>query len=309
MIDLKVGSLIVSAHRTVRVPEGRTPAALPPSLGRMDLYPVSEYRQNCPASWEDEAVFVVLHETEALWLSFRTTDGPVAILCGAGGVNALTGTPLGLALEDGNYMVAPPQPWIDGWKDTDGTVYQFVGTEYKAGDGLTVGEQILGAESKSGGIGLAVFDPIDRAKLKGVGVPSHGPVAMDGSYYGGVEGQWIPTSSVLRCASVESKPLMTEMGVGKGGKITQKIYPDPHGIEVWKSEPTAVRAIYLVGALAFAAITGKVAPPSPISSEEYNGTYFKVDDEKLQDVSGSAAFTGLKTVFQGQTKEVASTEI
>src|SRR5262245_32105863 len=168
-----LGPLMVQAHRTVRVPEGRQPAALPPSLGTMEFHLVSEYRSACPETWEDNAVFVVLHEIEALWLSFHPQQEPVAILCGAGGINALTGNPLALKLEEGSYMVAPPQPWLDGWKDTDGTVYQFVATEYKRGEGLTVGEQLLGAESKSGGIGLAVFEPIDRTALQATKTPPH----------------------------------------------------------------------------------------------------------------------------------------
>jgi len=219
----------------------------------------------------------------------------LALVCGAGGVNALTGKPLGLSLEKDAYMVCPPQPWLDGWKDTDGTVYQFVATKYDAGKGLTVGEQILGDKSKSGGIGLAVFEPKDRSLLK--------PAA-------GIAGGWMPSINSDPYATLGGGGVMksmsfgatrgasfAEMGVGKGGKINQKVYPDPHGIDAWKPEPVEVRAIYLVGAEAFAEITGKPAPRSPVSSDEYSGKWYGLQDKKESDVAGSGEFTGLKSVF------------
>jgi len=68
------------------------------------------------------------------------------MLVGAGGINALSGEKLGVTLERENYLVAPPQPWLDGWKDKDGTVYQFVATAYQKGQGITVAEQLMGED-------------------------------------------------------------------------------------------------------------------------------------------------------------------
>jgi hypothetical protein len=296
MNRFNVGSLSVALHRTVRVPEGRTPASLPPNLGTMELHRVSDYRQNCPVTWEDDAVFVCLHPKEALWLSFQPDRrNPVAVICGAGGVNALTGEKLSLTLAEGNYMVTPPQPWIDGWKDKDsGTVYQFVATEYKKGEGLTVAEQLIGAESQSGGIGLAVFEPLDRSKLKPEPMVAHSVTMDSAESFGGVLKSLSagPTGqSVTRGLS------FVEHGVGKGGAITQKIYPDPHGLDVWKPEPTSVMAIYIVSSVGYEAITGKTAPPSVVTSDKYSGPYFETHDKDKKDVQGSEKFTGLKSVF------------
>lgn len=294
MNRLTVGELVVTVQRTVRVPEGRAPAALPPGLGAMELHQVSDYRDKCPQAWEDNAVFVVLWPQEAMWLNFGRAQSPVAVVCGAGGINALTGKPLGLALEKDGYMVCPPQPWLDGWKDVDGTVYQFVATKYEGGQGLTVGEQILGEKSKSGGIGLAVFQPKDRSLLKpaknvvGGWMPS-----IDSSPYATLGGGEM--KSMAMCATRGAS--FAEMGVGKGGKIHQKIYPDPHGLDVWKPEPADVRAIYLVGAEAFAKITGQPAPPSPVTADKYPGPWYGLQDKDHADVAGSGAFTGLKSVF------------
>jgi hypothetical protein len=298
-----VGPLQVVLHRTVRVADGKV-NDLPPSLGYMDLYRVQDYRETCPAGWEDEAHFVVLHDQEALWLSF-TSNRPVAVVAGAGGVNALTGEPLRPALAQDGYMVVPPQPWLDGWKrDQGGTVYQFVATRYEGGAGATVGEQLLGAESRAGGLGLAVYEAIDPGSLTPVPRPHHG-------VKGGPQGQHVNSGGVTRCStamSFESGPSMMrgfdEMGVGKGGEVTQHIYPDPHGLAVWRAEPTAVQALYLVDAAGFTAITGLEAPPSPVSSTHYQGHYFDVADQHLGDVAGSDKFTGLATVFEEKTDTV-----
>ena len=340
---MKIGPLDITFHRTVRVSEGRAPSNLPPSLGHMKVYNVKDYRTNCPASWEDDAVFVALHETEALWMSFNNSN-PVAALVGAGGINAITGEKLGTKLEKDNYLVAPPQPWLDGWKAEDSTVYQFVGTEYKGGEGNTVGEQLIGAESKTGGIGIAVFEPIDRTKLK----KEHAPSEMFGggaylnevqvaSFSGVPDNQgsgyvdkitfhdsletMTPTNyygSSPICASAASfsskgltrkgltRSMMPEMGVGKGGKITQKIYPDPYGLEVWKDAPVAVGVIYLVNAQVAAEITGEtVAAPS--THDAYNGKWFGLQDADKADVAGSEKFAGLKSAasaFPGNTDNV-----
>jgi len=158
----------VTFHRTVRVPEGRVASNLPPSLGRMKLFKVSDFQKNCPQDWAQEACFTALHETEAMWISFRAIGKPCAVLIGAGGVNALTGQKLGTKLEKDNYLVCPPQPWIDGWKDVDGTVHQFVATPHKKGKGISVGEQLIGADSKTGAIGVAIFDPKEDVSLRGI---------------------------------------------------------------------------------------------------------------------------------------------
>lgn len=241
---MQIGPLSLNIHRTVRIAENRTPASLPPNLGTAKVAKVSDYRANCPASWEDSAVFVAVHEAEAIWLSFSASS-PCAIICGAGGVNAVNGEPLDLQLKAGGYMVAPPQPWIDGWKADDGTVYQFVATRYEGGTGLTVGEQVLGEKSKSGGIGIAVFE--SKHSLTTVPTPSHYAV-------------------------------------------------DPYGVDVWKPEPVAASAIYLVSAEDFAVLTGE-ATPKPVGQENYSGSYFAVADTDASDLPGASAFTGLKTVF------------
>lgn len=318
---MQLGNLRVDFHRTVRVADGRTPAALPPSFGITELHPVEMFKEKCPKTWDHKGFFIALHDTEALWLSFDTSSWrPVAILVGAGGINAISGEKLGTKLEKDNYLVAPPQPWLDGWKSPDGCVYQFVATPHQKGEGKSVGEQLIGKESVTGGIGVAVFHP--NAKF-------HMPVPKPVTNYSGLAGP-IHVNSLLGSPKVVAggpEPAYAgtrvmdfsegaEMGIGKGGKILQKIYADPHGIDIWDTAPVALGSVYLVNAVVFSQITGKVHP-RPVGQAGYKGPWYEVKDEHLADNPGSGKFTNLESVpekpvvsapdgvFVGDTSNVA----
>lgn len=313
MSSLKIGPLQATFHRTIRVKDGQI-SDLPPSLGRMEFYRVKEFRDTAPESWDNEAVFVPLHENEAMWIDFQNHGDPIAILVGAGGINALTGEKLGLTLENENYLTVPPQPWLDGWKGEDGTVYQFVATEYKKGEGKSVAEQLIGKESKTGGVGIAVFEAKDPETLRRHRRPSEntGMLSLCGGIIddndGGMEDCCVAcdyeesTSSSSGRGRGLLRSKAAEMGVGKGGKIFQKIYPDPYGgIDTWKSEPIAAVAVYLVNAEQFTEITGQPMPPLPRSAQDYIGNWYGLDDDEMNDVKGSEKFTGLQTVFTDNT--------
>jgi hypothetical protein len=323
--QLTLGPLTIVFHKTERVPDEATNAALPPSLGRFPIYNVRDFRGSCPNSWNEKGIFIPVQGTEAMWMSFSRTT-PIALTVGAGGINAVTGKRLAANLEEGGYLVTPPQPWLDGWKGTDGTVRQFVCAEYKGGEGLTVGEQLIGKESKTGGIAFAVFESDKR--LPGVHTPGH--------YYNGVPGKWnsgvklggvsnLPgiefvtlDAQLMPCASASSefygaeasysaqslerstagrlRKSMAEMGVGAGGRITQKIYPDPYGLDVWKGVPSYLGYLYLVSAEDFADITGqKLTAPA---EQKHPG--FKMVDGHLADVNGTTAFDNLKPATAAQ---------
>jgi hypothetical protein len=319
---MRLGTLEITFHRTVRVPDGRQPSNLPPSLGRIELYPVSKYVGRCPKNWEPEGYIMALHDTQAMWMSF-TPRHPVALLVGAGGTNALNGEELGTSLAKDNYVVAPPQPWLDGWKDTDGTVYQFVATPYKKGKGISVAEQLMGQESRTGAIGIALFDPKDVKALKPIVPPMEGYSGsiMDNDF------QWTETAggyankevlkdlfgkiTMMQCSAAQDSAenqfapptkaralgaglKFTEMAIGRGGKVIQKIYPDPHGLDVWQAEPSATLAIYLVNARLFAQITGQKVP-EPVGHDVYQGHWFGMNDSQQADIAGTQKFSGLKS--------------
>ena len=294
---MKIGPLEVVFHRTVRVADGKQPAALPPSLGHMEEFRVQDYAGRCPAGWVPWGSFVALHDTEALWMSFRPAGEPVAVVIGAGGINAITGERLGTALVKDGYLVTPPQLWLDGWKAPDGTVYQFVATPHQKGEGLTVGEQLLGAESETGAIGLSVYQAKNPAKLAPYWTPLEG---WGDDPYGAPEHWQAHAGAKLRAASSQVRERAVpwgEMGLGKGGKIRQKVYPDPHGIEVWREASTGAGVVYLVTAAAFQEITGRALPP-PTAQAGYKGPWFDLADKTHQDQPGSPKFEGLKPAAQ-----------
>lgn len=285
--SFSVGKLRVTVHRTVRVKEGRTPSSLPPSLGHASVYRVKDY-SNSPKHWDQEAIFIPVHEGEALWFGFSALTR-LAVVIGAGAINAISGKPLTTKLESGSYLITPPQPWIDGWKAEDGNVYQFVATEFKEGEGLTVGEQLNGGACKSGAIGIAVFEPKDPSKLTPITPPSEvsfcGKESLKGSPM---------TMSLSKGLSRGGD--FSEMGVGKGGMIKQKIYQDPDGVKVWKEAPASAKGIYLVNAEEFKEIT-EIDIPTPKTHKDYAGKWYDVKDDKIPDTEGSSVFAGLKSAF------------
>jgi hypothetical protein len=278
---MKLGPLSFSLHRTVRVAANQKPANLPPSLGNFELYKVSDYK--CPESWDKDAYFIAMHSKEAMWISFQTCE-PIAVMIGAGSINALDGKPFNEKLEKDNYLVTPPQPWLDGWKTEDGSVYQFVATE--AGENKTIGEQL--AQTKDHAIVFSVYESKNPEKLQSCRVQQTWGDSEAGNLDFEVMSDCFEGFPPMRCCSFG-----TEMGLGKGGKIIQKIYDDPHGIEEWKESPTKTMRVYLINASEFSEITGKELPP-PATEENYNGVWYGLEDEHLKDINGTKVFDKLK---------------
>ena len=278
MYTIEIGPLSLSLHKTVRVATNIEGAAnLPPSLGNFEIFKVSDF-PNSPKHWDKEGCFIAMHSKEAMWIIFQTCV-PVAVMVGAGKINALDGKSFGEKLEKDNYLVTPPQPWLDGWKGDDGSVYQFVATE--VGENKTIGEQLR--ETKDHAILLSVFEAKNPEKFKTQRFCEEG-------YESSVE-----CCSMMQFAAGSSN-LTCEMGLGKGGKITQKIYEDPYGIEEWKECATKTVKIYLINASEFSEVTGRPLPPSPITEESYDGIWFGLEDQTLKDIQGTKIFDKLKDV-------------
>ena len=121
--------LRISFHRTVRVPDDDKDHDLPPSLGRFPLFNVSAFASTLPQDMvEKGGVFFPMYQREAMWINFNTMDyrhDKYAIRVFVGGVNGITGEPMvpdmSTLLKENNgvppkqdYVVVPPQPWLDG---------------------------------------------------------------------------------------------------------------------------------------------------------------------------------------------------
>ena len=284
-----MGPLTFNLHRTVRVKVEET-SNLPPSLGNFVIHKVKDFK--CPETWDKDAYFIAMHSQEAMWISFQTVE-PVAIMIRAGNINAINGKEFKIELEKNGYLVTPPQPWLDGWKGDDGSVYQFVATEVR--ENKTVGEQLI--ETKEHAIIISAFKAKNPEKL-------HSSRPHEEWFGGSKEDYWMP---IKCCAFGESScnmpqyalgnaNLCNEMGLGKGGKIIQKIYEDPHGIEEWEEKPIKTIKIYLINASEFGEITGQ-ALPEPVTSESYDGIWYGLKDKQIKDVPGTTVFDKLKSAI------------
>jgi hypothetical protein len=154
--------LVVVLHRTLRIPDDGKDYPLPPSLGAFPMVHVDDYKTKVSPKWVGRGgVMVPMYQSEALWFSLNpgyTSDCgvpyPFAIKCATGKVSALTGKKWSKKIKADDYMVAPGQPWLDGYVVADGTVRQFVAAPL--GLGVTAEGQITGKE-EFGGLQLEVL--------------------------------------------------------------------------------------------------------------------------------------------------------
>lgn len=233
-----IGPLRVSFHRTLRLPDDGRDYPLPPSLGRLPLRPVGSGAGGLPSSWGRDDHVLPLHAREALWLGFATEDDvPRALQIGVGGVDAVAGRPWHVRPSiPQNYVVCPDQPWLDGVLVGPGTVRQFVAV--RRGAGHTVDEQVRGADDAPG-LHLRAFPLLPGIAPRRRTAPSS------------------PAAAGL------------DLGLGAGGRMTQRIHADPYGPAAWDLADERSTTIHLVPPAEFERLTGSPAPPSPVDARTY----------------------------------------
>jgi hypothetical protein len=275
--------LAVSFQRTLRIPDDGRTYPLPPGLGRFPLRRAADHLRHLPGAWRDD-FFIPMYRREALWIGF---DGawwkPNAVKIGVGGVDALTGGAWDDELRDDpqNYVVVPDQPWIDGINSGSGTVRQFVATPL--GEGSSVEAQLRG-EERVGGFQLVAAEP-----KPGV----------------------FPDSEPPRDERDAAPLMMPEvMGIGAGGTMRQKIYPDPYGIDTWDPAQRASAFIHLLTAAEFEAVTGEAPPPTPVDAAAYAAAglpWFELYDEEKADLAPAEILARIKTVreLEGRERETS----
>jgi hypothetical protein len=230
--------LAVSFHRTLRVPDDGRAYPLPAGLGR---FPIVAWRRD-----QEVRHLIPMYQREALWIGFSGAAWkPNAVKVLAGGINAVSGRPdkgRGLG-EPQDYLVCPLQPWLDGFNAGDGTIRQFVAMPLGHGYGVEAGHGL----PETGGLTIVAFEP----KL-GM-FPDAPPPAPPG-----------PQRFAAPRATV-----VHEMALGAGGRIGQKLYPDPHGRDAWDVAQHGRATVTLVDSRWFAALTGTPPPPTPIDAATY----------------------------------------
>jgi hypothetical protein len=248
----------VTFQRTLRIPDDGRSYPLPPGLGSFPLRRVDDYLQRVPEEWRGHGgVFLPMYQREAMWICFTTPHWkPRAVKVAVGKICAITGKPWSEELHDHpqDYVVTPPQPWLDGIAAGKGVIRQFVAMPL--GLGYTVEGQVSG-EERFGGIQLKVFEP------KAGRFPDAPP-----AWRGAMFECCAPGARPAPAAPCRSRAAGS-MGLAAGGRMKQKIYPDPHGIETWDAGCTSRVFVHIVTSELWREITGEQPPASPITAREY----------------------------------------
>jgi hypothetical protein len=280
---IRVGKrFALGLHRTLRVPDDGKIYPLPPGLGRFPLFEVMSYRDRVPNQWlKQGGAFIPMYQREALWLGFHAALWkPNAVKIGVGGINAISGEPIDKTLNatPQDYLVCPDQPWLDGINTGGGSIRQFVAMPL--GKGYTVEASITG-EERFGGIQIVVFEP------KPGKFPDSPPVPVE--------------TGPVKFAAPKTKIESQSMGLGAGGKMKQKIYPDAYGIDVWDQDSFGCVNVHIVNSAQFLELTGIQPPPTSINVKTYteNGLpWFDLYEEAKEDVAPSELLTAVKTITE-----------
>lgn len=281
--SIRIGDhLAVSFQRTLRIPDDGKVYPLPPGLGQFPVSRVDDYADRVPATWREHGgVFIPMYQREALWLHFACNWWRAcAVKVAVGKVNAISGEPWDdkLRADPQDYLVCPTQPWLDGIKAGEGFIRQFVAMPL--GMGYTVEGQVTGKE-EFGGIQLMVFDP------KPGRFPDEPPSTPRLLF------RMEAVSTLNACVS--------EMGLGAGGRMEQKIYPDEHGIDTWDQETYGQVYVHIVNSMAYREITGKEPPSTPVTARtytEYGFPWFRLYDEQLGDLQPSEVLANVKSTSE-----------
>lgn len=270
---------VLNFQRTLRIPDDGRTYPLPPGLGEFPICKVEDYEDRVPASLRERGgVFIPMYQREALWLNFAAANWrPNAVKVAIGKINAISGKAwdqkLRAAEED--YIICPDQPWLDGINAGDGYIRQFIAMPL--GMGYTIEGQVSGTE-EFGGIQIVAFDP------KPGRFSEIQPAISSRS-----------VSDYMCCAPAGG----AAMGLAAGGKMEQKIYPDPYGLDTWDETNFGRVYVHIVNSMMYREITGMEPPPTPVTAKMYaqNGfPWFELYDERRNDIAASEILKQVKSV-------------
>ena len=282
----------ISFQRTLRIPDDGKDYPLPPGLGVFPVRHVDDFA-GVPQTWKQRGgVMLPMHKSEALWLHF-STDYPMALKVGAGGICAISGERWSTSLHAApqNYVVLPEQPWLDGFRVSESVIRQFVAVPL--GKGMTVEQQLTGEESW-GGLQLQAF-PIKMeqvpAEEMGWRLDEQWRILVRApGFDAGVE--------EVICSPCVSFCCVAEGGLGAGGRMKQKITRDPNGFEAWDTAQSSRCFVHLCMADDWRRLTGTPPPHQPLTARDYINAglpWFDFDAGKPE-VAGKSSLSGVKSV-------------
>jgi hypothetical protein len=235
---ITAGGLHISFERTLKLPEDGNGYPLPPSLGAFPIYKIADFADTVPKEvLEKGGYFIPMFQSEAMWFNFSGSSN--ALIVNIGDQNALTrkGLTDKLEREEQNYIVAPSQPWLDGFNSEDGLLRQFIARPF----GKQQPIEQLSTDKVWTGVNFVVYS----AKP---GLLSEDDEEMNYSKFSD-------------CMILDSTT--------EGAKMKQEMYPDPHGFETWDLDSRMEINIYFVNSEMFENITGEAPPSSPVTEEAY----------------------------------------
>ena len=276
----------VAFQRTLRIPDDGRTYPLPPGLGRFPLHRVRDFAKSVPAKWRERGgFFLPMHQSEALWLAFDGAEWkPNAVQIAVGGINAVSGQHWeeSLSAEPQNYIVCPNQLWLDGINIGNGVIRQFVAAPL--GQGVTIEAQLTGKE-ELGGLQIRVYEP------------------QPGRFPDKPPRRTRDLSMPMRLAAPKAGGAM---GLGAGGRMSQKIYPDPYGVETWDQEESGAVFIHIINSEQYEELTERQAPPTPVSAETYTRygfPWFELYDEGRATLAASEKLAKVKTIQEKKRRE------
>jgi hypothetical protein len=104
----------------------------------------------------------------------------------------------------------------------------------------------------------------------------------------------------MACAAAPGPPC-AQMGLGAGGQMTQSIYPDSYGVEVWDPQRCGRVFVHIANSMDWREITGEEPPPTPVSARTYSEhgfPWFSLYDEGGGDLARAKALEGVRSVAE-----------
>jgi hypothetical protein len=285
-------SLRIDLQRTLRIPDDGEDYPLPPGLGRFPLRHVDDFHERVPESWlEHGGVMLPMYQSEAMWLNFSSdfiheheTCYPFAIKVATGKINAVSGDEWSDTLyrDPQDYMVAPGQPWLDGYCVSKGLIRQFVAMPL--GAGYTAEEQLTG-EAEHGGLQLIVY-PMKRE-------------VFERRFPKRVRDESVRYRMDFFPMACEAPAAAPDMGLAPGGRMRQEIFEDPYALRDWDTTASSRCFVHIANSMVWRAITGAEPPTVPPTAREYNRhglPWFEFYFADGKAVKGAAKFRFLKSI-------------
>jgi hypothetical protein len=284
--------LEIGFQRTFRIPDDGKTYPLPPGFGYFPLRHVDDHARGVPPDWLDRGgVMLPMYQSEAMWLLFtphkvprRGASYPFAVKVAAGKIDAVAGKGWsdGLTARPQDYMVAPRQPWLDGFCVEKGLIRQFVAMPL--GAGYTAEEQLTG-KAEHGGLQVVVY-PMKREVFE-----RRFPERDTRAY-----------ESVARGGIVKfRKACFADMGLAPGGRMKQELYADPFDFADWDQTQKSRCFVHLANSLVWQEITGKQPPTTPPTAKQYARAglpWFDFYADGATALAGAPALAGLKSVAE-----------